>query len=156
MSWAGGSRPETFGSWITKLEKMIMFYNLAIYQLAKRKLGDELYANDSDEHTRRNRRAVRKDAPVDSLQVRADLKNELAELQCDGMVPVYVWQRDCDGFARSSVELIPATVMAYAKYEDSEYRNAEGQITVYPISHEEAIEYEPSFRDRKIVQHLNY
>jgi len=128
-----------------------MFYNLAIFRLAKRKLGDELYVNDSDEHTRRHRQDARKDAPVDSLQVRADLKNELAELQCDGMVPVYVWQRDCDGFARSSVELIPATVMAYTKYECSEYRNAEGQITVYPISYEEAIEYEPSFCDRREV-----
>ena len=117
-----------------------MFYNLAMFQLAKRKLGDDLYANDSDEHTRRNRRAVSLLAPVDSLKVRADLKNELAELECDGMVPVYVWQRDCDGFARSSVELIPATVMAYTKFEDSEYRNAEGQITVYPISYQEYAE----------------
>ena len=117
-----------------------MFYNLAIFRLAKRKLGDELYANDSDEHTRRHRQVARKDAPVDWLQSRVELGELLAELQEDGMVPVYRWGRDCDQAESDSVTLIPATVMAYTQFEEFALNFAEGPVAVYPISFEEYAE----------------
>ena len=132
-----------------------MLYELAIFRLAKRKLGDELYANDSDEHTRRHRQVARKDAPVDRLQRRVELGELLAELQEDGMVPVYRWGRDCDQAESDSVTLIPATVMAYTQLEESEFKYAEGPVAVYPISFEEYAEFKPSFRDHRAEQY-NY
>ena len=105
-------------------------YQLATFQLAKRKLGDNLY-QDSARHTK------------------------LSELQREGMVPVYEWQRDCDQCEGDSVSLIPATVMAYVQYEESIFSHAEGPARVYPISYEEYAEYKPYFCDRRAHQY-NY
>ena len=132
-----------------------MLYELAIFRLAKRKLGDELYANDSDEHTRRHRQVAKKDAPVDRLQRRVELSQLLAELQQDGMVPDYSWSTDCDQAESDAVTLIPATVMAYTQFEEFALEYAEGPVAVYPISFEEYAEFKPSFRDRRAEQY-NY
>lgn len=129
-------------------------YQLATFQIAKRKLGDKLY-QDSAEHIKRHRSVARQSAPVDPLQIRAELKDELSELQRDGVVPVYEWQRDCDQCEGDSVRLIPATVMAYIQYEERVYRYAEGPVRVHPISYEEYAEFKPYFRDRRAAQY-NY
>ncbi len=129
-------------------------YQLATFQLARTKLGDNLY-QDSGRRTKRNRLVARQYAPVDTMQIRAELKNVLSELQREGMVPVYEWQRDCDQCEGDSVSLIPATVMAYVQYEESIFSHAEGPARVYPISYEEYAEYKPYFCDRRAHQY-NY
>lgn len=104
---------------------------------------------------KRWRSIARQNAPVDWIQRRADLKERLDELQQDGMVPVYCWGRDCDQCESDSVTLVPATVMAYNRFEDRQFRYAEGPTQVYPISFEDYADFEPSFRDRRAEQY-NY
>ena len=126
-------------------------YSFAMTILAESKLGLAV----SDECIKKNRSLVRRYAPVDWLQRRVELGELLAELQEDGMVPVYRWGRDCDQAESSSVTLIPATVMAYTQLEEREFRYAEGPVEVYPISFEEYAEFKPSFRDHRAAQY-NY
>ena len=119
--------------------------------LAERRLGSVI----SDMGVKKNRSLARQTAPVDWLQRRAELGEQLAEMQQDGMVPVYRWGRDCDQYESDSVTLIPATVMAYTQFEERELRYAEGPIRVYPISFAEYEEFQPSHRDRRAEQY-NY
>ena len=126
-------------------------YLFALTFLSGHRLGNTV----SDERLKKHRSAVRRCAPVDRLQRRVELGELLAELQKDGMVPVYRWNRDCDQAESDSVTLIPATVMAYIKLEAREFQDAEGPVAVYPISFEEYAEFQPSFRDHRAAQY-NY
>lgn len=99
--------------------------------------------------------SIKQYAPEDHLQRRVGLKERLDELQRDGMVPVYVWHRDCDQCEGDSVTLVPANVMAYTRFEDRQFRYAEGPMRVYPISFEEYEEFHPYSRDRRAEQY-NY
>ena len=128
-----------------------VMYQFALMTLAEKKLGYSI----SEERVKKNRSLARRYARVDWLQRRADLSAELAELQRDGMVPVYQWGRDCDQAESDSVTLIPASVMAYMRFEDRALRYAEGPMRIYPISFDEYAEFEPSFRDRRAEQY-NY
>tara|TARA_R110000787_G_C13324110_1_gene436730 strand:- start:45 stop:425 length:381 start_codon:yes stop_codon:yes gene_type:complete len=73
---------------------------------------------------------------------------KIAELAVNGKVAVYSWGRDCDMCESDGVTLLPAHLMAYTRYENEVYDNAEGPTSVYPISMDEAADFEPSFRDR--------
>jgi len=126
-------------------------HSFALMLLAERRLGSVI----SDMGVKKNRSLARQTAPVDWLQRRAELGEQLAEMQQDGMVPVYRWGRDCDQYESDSVTLIPATVMAYTQFEERELRYAEGPIRVYPISFAEYEEFQPSHRDRRAEQY-NY
>jgi len=128
-----------------------VMHSFALMLLGERKLGNAI----SDERVKKNRSLARRYAPVDWLQRRAELGEQLAEMQQDGMVPVYRWGRDCDQYESDSVTLIPATVMAYTQFEERELRYAEGPIRVYPISFAEYEEFQPSHRDRRAEQY-NY
>ena len=128
-----------------------VMYQFALMTLAEKKLGHSI----SEERVKKNRSLARRYARVDWLQRRADLGAELAELERDGMVPVYQWGRDCDQAESDSVTLIPASVMAYMRFEDRALRYAEGPMRIYPISFDEYAEFEPSFRDRRAEQY-NY
>ena len=99
------------------------------------------------------RSTVRTFAPVDHLERRARLKENLEHNQRDGMVPVYVWHRDCDQCEGDSITLVPANVMAYERFEARQFEYAEGPMTVYPVSFERYEEFEPSFRDRRAEQY---
>lgn len=128
-----------------------VYHSFALMRLGERRLGNAI----SDERVKENRSLARRYAPVDWLQRRAELGEQLAEIQQDGMVPVYHWGRDCDQAESDSVTLIPATVTAYLRYEDRAYRYAEGPFRMYPITFAEYAEFEPSFRDRRAEQY-NY
>ena len=127
-----------------------VYYRMALLKLAfyrlKKITTDKVFTARYD---------IRQYAPEDPLQYRADLKARLDELQRDGMVPVYVWHRDCDQCEGDSVTLVPANVMAYKLFEDRQFRYAEGPMHVYAISFEEYEEFTPYSRDRRAEQY-NY
>ena len=128
-------------------------YKIALLCIADYRLNPEHLRKQSK--LTRLRRILRNDGPEDHLQRRADLKARLDELQRDGMVPVYVWHRDCDQCEGDSVTLVPASVMAYNRFEDRQFRYAEGPMHVYPISFDEYEEFQPYSRDRRAKQY-NY
>lgn len=130
-----------------------VYYHMAMLELAFHRL--EKLPEYTIGKLRTVRYKLKQYAPEDHLQYRADLKARLDELQQDGMVPVYCWGRDCDQCESDSVTLIPATVTAYNRFEDRQFRYAEGPTQVYPISFEDYADFEPSFRDRRAEQY-NY
>lgn len=134
-----------------------VYYHIALMKLTDYRLdgicmGTSFY---SDAKVRGFRYQIKHYAPEDRLQRRADLKARLDDFQRDGMVPVYVWSRDCDQCEGDSVTLVPANVMAYKRFEDRQFRYAEGPMDVYPISFEEYEEFTPYSRDRRAEQY-NY
>lgn len=128
-------------------------YRLALFCIADYRLNPEHLRKPSK--LKRLRGILKNDGPEDHLQRRADLKARLDEFQRDGMVPVYVWSRDCDQCEGDSVTLVPANVIAYNRFEDRQFRYAEGPMQVYPISFEEYEEFTPYSRDRRAEQY-NY
>lgn len=134
-----------------------VYYRIALMKLADYRLdGDFMGISfDSDYKVRNFRRDIKEYGPEDHLQERAELKRELDKLQRDGMVPVYVWSRDCDQCEGDSVTLVPANVMAYNRFENRQFRYAEGPMSVYPISFEEYEKFTPYSRDRRAEQY-NY
>ena len=114
-----------------------------------------LRANPSPERRKRLRQQASVFCGYDALELNAQLKTEIESLQKDGKLAVYRWGRDCDLCESDSVTLIPASVMAYRKFERHEYRWAEGPTTVRPISFEEYADFEPSFRDH-LAERYNY
>lgn len=129
-------------------------YRIALLCIGDYRLNPEHYY-DKPSRLKRLRGMLKNDGPKDRLQRRADLKARLNELQRDGMVPVYVWHRDCDQCEGDSVTLVPANVIAYNRFEDRQFRYAEGPMQVYPISFDEYEEFTPYSRDRRAEQY-NY
>lgn len=130
-----------------------VYYHMALLELSWHRL--ERGSERTIGKLRTARYALKEYAPEDHLQRRAKLKARLDELQRDGMVPVYVWHRDCDQCEGDSVTLVPANVMAYNRFEDRQFRYAEGPMSVYPISFDEYAEFQPYSRDRRAEQY-NY
>lgn len=86
----------------------------------------------------------------DPLAYRAKVATWLEEFRFNRVVHVYVWGRDCDMCESDSVSTIPCNVIAYEKFCAGVWDGAEGPTSIYPISYEEALEFQPSFRDRAL------
>ena len=82
------------------------------------------------------------------LEDRQALRNKIAKMSEGGKIAVYEWGRDCDMCESDSVSLIPASVMAYERFENNVYDGAEGPTNVHIMWMKDALEFEPSFRDR--------
>jgi len=91
----------------------------------------------------------------DKLAERAELKQQIEELAVDGKVAVYTWGRDCDLYESNHMFLIPATVIAFERYEDDMYKNAEGPTIMYPDTMEAFHDFQPTHRDRA-AEMMNY
>lgn len=85
----------------------------------------------------------------DWLTERAMRAQRLAECtDSDGLVAMYEWGRDCDMCESSSMRRRKMSVMRWEQMERDMYESAEGPCSLYPITPEEAEEFEPEFRDR--------
>lgn len=82
------------------------------------------------------------------LEERAALRNKIREMADDGKIAVYEWARDCDMCESSSVRLIPASVMAYQRFENAVHDGAEGPCCCYIVPMNEVADFELTFRDR--------
>ena len=91
----------------------------------------------------------------DKLVERVKLKQQIEELAVDGKVAVYTWNRDCDLYESEYMTIIPATVIAFERYEDDMYKNAEGPFVIYLNTMEAFHAFHPTHRDRA-AEMMNY
>lgn len=84
----------------------------------------------------------------DPLEERVAIAKRIELVQESHQLPVYVWGRDCDMVESDCVTIIPATVMGYIRFEEEQYRWAEGPTTVCMINHAEYAGFKRTRRDR--------
>ena len=101
----------------------------ALTSLALDKLGGR--SQRTSKEVWRSRQAAKSNAPTDSLERRAYLRDQIAEMQRDGMVAVQIWEIESTD---ASAVIIPATVMSYVKLERAIYSDPDAWVTVDPIS----------------------
>ncbi len=91
----------------------------------------------------------------DPLTDRAEIKKQLDERGENGQVAIAVWSRDCDLAEGTSMHIIAANVPAFIVFEQNIHENAEGPVSITILTPEEAIDFEPTFRDRA-AEMMNY
>lgn len=104
---------------------------------------------------KRLRSDVRKYQGHDTLACKLQLQRLIQSEQVDGRVAVYHWGRDCDQYESDGATTIPATVVAYEKWEASIYDNAEGPTRTEVMSFDEYRSFTSTHRDRRAEQY-NY
>ena len=116
-------------------------FQTALTSLALDKLGGR--SQRTSKEVWRSRQAAKSNAPIDRLEERASLRDQISEMQRDGMVAVQIWEIES---IDSSAVIIPATVMSYVKLERAIYNDPDALVTITPISEEDARYFYPELQ----------
>lgn len=83
-----------------------------------------------------------------AINTRARLLAKIEESTLpDGTMWVREWSRDCDHCEATRMYTIPATLIAYNRKLCSLMDDAEGPVSLWPMTSEEAAEFTPTYRD---------
>ena len=104
---------------------------------------------------RRQRADAQKYQLSDVLAYKRELKALIEICQQDGKLAVYHWGRDCDSYESDGATTIPATVMAYERWEARIHDNAEGPTRTEIMSFDEYRSFTSTGRDHRAEQY-NY
>ncbi len=120
------------------------FSDQAFFQAALQEAWrSQAQAVRSAKAVRRSRQAAKSSAPIDRLEERASLRDQIAGMQRDGMLAVQIWEIESTD---ASAVIIPATVMSYVKLERDIYSDPDALITITPISEEDARYFYPELQ----------
>jgi len=101
------------------------------------------------------RREAREHQHLDPLAYKRELKALIEICQQNGQLAVYHWGRDCDQYESDGATTIPATVMAYERWEARIHDNAEGPTRTEIMSFDEYRSFTSTQRDHRAEQY-NY
>ena len=105
--------------------------------------------------TARLRRLAREHQPIDPLACKRELYQLIDSHQENGQLAVYHWGRDCDQHESDGATTIPATVVAYERWEARTHDNAEGPTRTEIMSFDEYRSFTSTCRDHRAEQY-NY
>ena len=101
------------------------------------------------------RREAREHQPIDPLACKRELHQLIGNHQENGKLAVYHWGRDCDQHESDGATTIPATVVAYERWEARIHDNAEGPTRTEIMSFDKYRSFTSTQRDHRAEQY-NY